>query len=45
MSTMPCIRDDNDGLHKMIGPWVLELQGTLSRGVAVGGNLRAVRLI
>jgi len=44
MSTMPCIRDDNAGLHEKIGPRVLELQGTLSRGVAVGGTLRAVRL-
>jgi len=45
MSTMLCSRDDNDGLHEMIGPWVLELQGTLSRDVAVEGTLRAVRLI
>ena len=45
MSTMSCMRDDNAGLHKMIGPWVLELQGPLSRSVAVGGNIRAVRLI
>jgi len=45
MSTMPCIRDDNAGLHEMNGTWVVELQRTLKRGVAVGGTLRAVRLI
>jgi len=43
--TTPCIRDDNAGLHEMIGPWVMEPQRTLTRVVAVGGTLRAVRLI
>ena len=45
MSTMPCIRDDNAGLREMMGPCVVELQRTLTPGVAVGGTLRAVRLI
>lgn len=45
MSTMPCAADHKADLHDMTGPWVKELQGTLARGVVVGGVLRAVRLI
>ena len=45
MSTMPCIADDNAALHEMIGPWVVDLEQTLKRGVVVGSTRRAVRLI
>jgi len=45
MSTRPCIADDNSALHEMIGPWVIDLERTLKRGVVVGSTRRAVRLI
>jgi len=45
MLTMPCIAYDNTALHKMIGPWVVDLERTLKRGVVVGSTRWAVRLI
>ena len=45
ISTMPCIADENTALHEMIGPWVVDLEWTLKRGVVVGSTRRAVRII
>ena len=44
LSTLPCVNDSNEELHKMIGPWARDLQELLDHGLFVGGTLRAVRL-
>jgi len=45
LSTLPCVDDSNEELHKMIGPWAGDLQEILDHGLFVGGTLRAVRLL
>lgn len=44
LSTMPCVSDNNAELHKMIGPWVQDIEELLANGIQVAGTLRAVRL-
>jgi len=44
LSTLPCVNESNEELHKMIGPWAGDRKELLEHGLFVGGTLRAVRL-
>jgi len=44
LSTLFCVNDSTEELHKRIGPWAGDLQEPLDHGLFIGGTVRAVRL-